>query len=78
MSSRKFEKVSIKFGLLKIFEAASKSGQRPCTIVQGHWQNFIKNGKVPFLLHFLIHIHVLMLCRKFELVLTKFGFFMNF
>ena len=24
-----------------------------------------------FLLHFLIHIDVLMLCRKFELILTK-------
>ena len=28
--------------------------------------------------HFLIHIHVLMLCRKFELILIKIGFFMNF
>ena len=25
----------------------------------------------PFLLHFLIHIDVLMLCRKFELILTR-------
>ena len=32
----------------------------------------------PFLLHFLIHVHVLMLCRKFELVLVKIGFFTNF
>ena len=30
----------------------------------------------PFLLH--IHIHVLMLCRKFELILIKIGFFTNF
>ena len=31
-----------------------------------------------FLLHFLIHIDVLMLCRKFELIPIKIGFFMNF
>ena len=27
---------------------------------------------------FLMHMYVLMLCRKFELILIKFGFFMNF
>ena len=37
---------------------------------------FLKNGSEitpppPFLLHFLIHIDVLMLCRKFELILTS-------
>ena len=32
----------------------------------------------PFLLHFLIHILALMLCRKFELIPIKIGFFMNF
>ena len=32
----------------------------------------------PFLLHFLMHIHVLMLCRKFELIPIKFGFITNF
>ena len=31
-----------------------------------------------FLLHFLIHIHVLMLCRKFEVIPIKIGFFTNF
>ena len=30
------------------------------------------------LLHFLMHIHVLMLCRNFELISIKIGFFMNF
>ena len=34
--------------------------------------------KLMFLLHFLIHIHVLMLCRKFELIPIKIGFFTNF
>ena len=32
----------------------------------------------PFLLHFLFHIHVLMLCRKFELIPIKIGFFNEF
>ena len=34
----------------------------------------------PFLLHFLIHIHVhvLILHRKFELISIKIGFFTNF
>ena len=31
-----------------------------------------------FLLHFLMHIHVLMLYRNFELILIKIGIFMNF
>ena len=29
---------------LQIFKVAQKSGQSPCTIVQGIWPNFIKNG----------------------------------
>ena len=32
----------------------------------------------PFLQFFLIHIHVLMLHRNFELIPIKIGFFMNF
>ena len=31
-----------------------------------------------FLLHFLIHMHVLIWCRKFELFLIKIGFFYEF
>ena len=31
-----------------------------------------------FLLHFVMHIHVLMLHRNFELILLKIGFFTNF
>ena len=33
-----------KLDFLQIFKVAPKSGQRPCTIVQGHWPNFAKNG----------------------------------
>ena len=31
------------------FKVVPKYGQRPCTIVQGHWPNFNKNGKVRIL-----------------------------
>ena len=41
----KFELIPIKIGFLKNFKFAPKSGQRPCTIVQGFWPNFIKNVK---------------------------------
>ena len=34
-----------KMDFLRIFKVAPKSGQSPCTIVQGHWPNFIKNEK---------------------------------
>ena len=44
MLFRKFELIPIKIGFLKKFKVAQKSGQRPCTIVQGIWPNFIKNG----------------------------------
>ena len=39
MLRRKFELIPIKIGFFKV---ATKSGQRPCAIVQGHWPNFIK------------------------------------
>ena len=42
------------------------------TIVHGFFQKMApKSPPPPFLLHFLIHIDVLMLCRKFELIPTK-------
>ena len=40
-----------KLDFLQIFKVAPKSGQTPCTIVQGHWPNFIKNEKER-ILHF--------------------------
>ena len=33
------------FWSVQIFKVAQKSGQRPCTIVQGLWSNFAKNEK---------------------------------
>ena len=38
-----------KLNFLQIFKVAQKSGQTPCTIVQGRWPNFIKNDKVRIL-----------------------------
>ena len=34
-----------KLDLKKFFKVAQKSGQTPCTIVQGFWPNFVKNEK---------------------------------
>ena len=33
----------LKIDFLQIFKVAPKSGQKPCTIVQGLWSNFTKN-----------------------------------
>ena len=66
---------------LRIFKVAPKSDQSPCTIVQCFRPNFGKNEKeriLHFYIFFLIHIHVLMLCRKFELIPIRFGFFYKF
>ena len=40
-----------KLDFLWIFKVTQKSGQSPCTIVHGHWPNFIKIGKER-ILHF--------------------------
>ena len=40
-----------KLDFLRIFKVAPKSGQSPCTIVQGFWPNFAKNEKER-ILHF--------------------------
>ena len=81
MLHRNFELIPIKIRFLKIFKVAPKSGQSPCTIVQGFWPNFAKNEKDRihhFNNFFLIHIHVLMLHKNFELILIKIKFFTNF
>ena len=44
MLCRNFELIPIKIGFYMNFKVAQKLGQRPCTIVQGLWQKFIKNG----------------------------------
>ena len=57
MMCRKFEWIPIKIGFLQIFEVSPKSGQTPCTIVQGHWPNFIKNDWKRIL-----HFHIFFRC----------------
>ena len=43
MLRRNFQLILIKIGFLKNVKVAQKSGQSPCTIVQGDWPNFGKN-----------------------------------
>ena len=79
---RKFELIQIKIGFLRIFKVASKSGQSPCTIVQGLWPILPKSDSERILLFIFFSdtytVHVVMLHRKFELVPIKIGFLMNF
>ena len=44
MLYRKFKLVPIKIRFFMNFKVAPKSGQIPCTIVQGLRPNFAKNG----------------------------------
>ena len=48
MLCKNFELILIKIGFfmnfLRVFKVTQKSGQRHCTIVQGLWSNFAKNG----------------------------------
>ena len=46
-----FSRFQLKLDFLRIFKVAPKSGQSPCTIVQGFWPNFTKNEKLR-ILHF--------------------------
>ena len=74
----KLEVIPIKIGFfLQIFKVSQKSGPRPCTIVHGLGPDFIEND-YERILRFYNYIHVPMLCLKFELILIKIRFFMNF
>ena len=77
----KFELISIKFGFFTNFLSCSKIRSKSLYYSTGTLAKFLQILKIenfPFLLHFLIHIHVLMLFIKFELIPMKFGFFTNF
>ena len=67
---------------LRILKFAQKSGQRPCTIYStGSSANFHRKWlgeNSLFLYFFLMHLHVLKLCRSFEPILIKIGFFTKF
>ena len=61
--------------------SCSKIGPKTLYYSTRSFAKFRQKGKGEsslFLLHFLIHIHVLMLCRKFDLIPIKIGFFINF
>ena len=81
MLCRKFELISIKIEFFTNFLTCSKIGPKSLYYSTGSLAKFHQKWQgenSPFLLHFLIHIHVLMLFMKLELILIKFGFFTNF
>ena len=80
MLCRKFELIPIKIGFFTNFQSYSKIGPKTLYYSTGSLAKFCQKWlgeNFRFLLHFLIHIHVLMLYRNFELTLIKIGFFMN-
>ena len=41
----RLSRFQLKLDFLKILKVSPKSGQGPCTVVQGLWPNFAKNEK---------------------------------
>ena len=81
MLCRKFELIPIKIGFYINFSSCSKIWPKTLYYNTGSLAKFHQKWQGEnslFLLHFLIHIHVLMLCRKFELIPIKIGFYINF
>ena len=81
MLCRKFELILINIGFFTNFQSCSKIRPKmlyysTVTLAKFHQKWLGENSS--FLLHFVIHIHVLMLCRKFELIPIKIAFFTNF
>ena len=75
MLCRNFELSLIKTNFLQFFKVSPKSGQSPCTIiVQRLWLGFAKELAEFLIKKIFIHI----LHCKFELILTKLIFFINF
>ena len=81
MLCRKFELIPIKIGFFMNFQSSSKIWSKTLYYSTGSLAKFHQKWQgenSPFLYFFLIHIHVLMLSRKFELIPIKIGFFINF
>ena len=81
MLCTKFELIPIKIGFFMNFQSYSKIRPKTLYYSTGSLAKFRQKwlGKNSlFLSHFLIHIHVLTLCRKFELILINIGFFIIF
>ena len=77
----KFELISIKFEFFMNFYSCSNIRPKTMGYSTGSSAKFhqkCQGENSLFLLHFLMHIHVLMLCRNFELIPIKFRFFMIF
>ena len=77
----KFELIPIKIRFFMNFQSCSKIGLK--TLYYSTWslakiRQKWQGENSQFLLHFLIHIHVLILYRKFELIPIKIRFFTNF
>ena len=71
----------MKIGFFMNFLSCSKIGPKSLyystrSLAKFHQKWLGENSS--FLYFFLMHIHVFMLCRKFEMILIKIGFFMNF
>ena len=81
MLCTKFELIPIKIRFFMNFQIRSIIGPKTLYYSTGSLAKFRQKWQKensPFLLHFLMHIHVLILCRKFELISIKIGFFMIF
>ena len=71
----------MKIEFFTIFKSCFKIGPKTLYYSTGSLAKFHQkwhSENSPFLLYFLIHIHVFMLCRKFELIPIKIGFFTIF
>ena len=81
MLCRKFELIPIIVGFFMNFLSCSKIWPNTLHYSTGSLAKFHQKWQgenSPFLLHFLIHINVLMLYRKFELISIKIGFLQTF
>ena len=81
MLCRKLELIPIKIGFYINFLNCSKIGPKTLYNSTGSLAKFHQKWQGEnslFLLYFLIHIHVLMLCRKFELIPIKIRLFTIF
>ena len=81
MLFRKSELIPIKIGFFTNFLSCSKIRSKTLyystgTLTKFHQKWLGENS--AFLYFFLIHIHVRMLFKKFELILIKIGFLKNF
>ena len=80
MLCRKFELIPIKIAFFTNFQSCSEIRPKTLyysTVSLAKFQQKWLGENSPFLLHFVIHIHVLILCKKFELIPIKIGFFTN-